>query len=295
MKSGIRDNRSRGSAASFLKEKANAGSELSVVSAYFTSFAYARISATLDEIGNLRFLFGEPRFIDSVEGENLSPPSFSLEEDGLALTDGLRKSGAATQCANWIRDKAEIRSIKRAGLMHGKLYHVHDGKRDHALVGSSNFTIKGLGLSDEPNIELNLIVDSDRDREDLLAWFNELWSDEELTEDVRDEVLEQLERLYRHNSPEFVYFKTLYHLFAQFLAEQTVEEEKLDDARFSETAIWKMLFEFQRDGVKAVRSKLDRYGGCILADSVGLGKTFVALAIIKWFELRNQRVLVLCP
>ena len=114
-------------------------------------------------------------------------------------------------------------------------------------------------------------------------------------DDVRDEVLIQLERLYRHNSPEFVYFKTLYHLFAQFLAEQTVEEEKLDDARFSETAIWKMLFEFQRDGVKAVRSKLDRYGGCILADSVGLGKTFVALAVIKWFELRNQRVLVLCP
>lgn len=295
MKSGIRDNRSRGSAASFLKEKANTGSELSVVSAYFTSFAYARLAATLDEIGKLRFLFGEPRFIDSVEGENLSPPAFSLEEDGLALTDGLRKSGAATQCAKWIRAKAEIRSIKRAGLMHGKLYHVHDGKRDHALVGSSNFTIKGLGLTDEPNIELNLVVDSDRDRDDLLAWFNEIWSDEELTEDVRDEVLERLERLYRHNSPEFVYFKTLYHLFSQFLADQAVEEAKLDDARFSETAIWNMLFEFQRDGVKAVRAKLDRYGGCILADSVGLGKTFVALAVIKWFELRNQRVLVLCP
>lgn len=295
MKSGIRDNRSRGSAASFLEEKASAGSELSVVSAYFTSFAYARLSDTLDQIGSLRFLFGEPRFIDSVEGENLCPPAFSLEEDGLSLTDGLRKSGAATQCANWIREKAQIRSIKRAGLMHGKLYHVHDGKRDHALVGSSNFTIKGLGLTDEPNIELNLVVDSDRDRDDLLAWFNEIWSDDILTEDVRDEVLERLERLYQHNSPEFVYFKTLYHLFSQFLADQTVEEEKLNDARFSETAIWKMLFEFQRDGVKAVRSKLDRYGGCILADSVGLGKTFVALAVIKWFELRNQRVLVLCP
>ena len=240
-------------------------------------------------------MFGEPRFIDSVEGECLSPPAFSLDEDGLALTDGLRKSGAATQCANWIREKAEIRSIKRAGLMHGKLYHVHDGRRDHALVGSSNFTINGLGLSHEPNIELNLVVDSDRDRDDLLAWFNEIWSDEELTEDVREEVLNRLERLYRHNSPEFVYFKTLFHLFGQFLADQNVEEEKLDDARFGETAIWKMLFEFQRDGVKAVRSKLDRYGGCILADSVGLGKTFIALAIIKWFELRNQRVLVLCP
>lgn len=295
MQSGIRDNRSRGTAASFLEDRVEAGSELSVVSAYFTSFAYARLSKTLDEIGKMRFLFGEPRFIDSVEGESLNPPAFSISEDGLALTEGLRTSGTAMQCAQWIRDKAEIRSIKRAGLMHGKLYHVHDGKRDHALVGSSNFTIKGLGLTDEPNIELNLVVDSDRDRDDLLAWFNEIWSDDTLTEDVRDEVLERLERLYQHNSPEFVYFKTLYHLFSQFLADQTIEDAKLEDVRFSETAIWKMLFEFQRDGVKAVRSKLDRYGGCILADSVGLGKTFVALAVIKWFELHNQRVLVLCP
>lgn len=295
MKSGIRDNRGRGAAASFLKEKAVAESKLSVVSAYFTTFAYCRLSSTLDEIGELRFLFGEPRFIDSVEGENLCPPAFSLDEDGLTLNDGLRKSGASEQCAKWIREKAEIRSIKRAGLMHGKLYHVHDGKRDHALVGSSNFTLKGLGLTEEPNIELNLIVDSDRDRDDLLAWFNELWTDETLTEDVKDEVLNRLERAYQHNSPEFVYFKTLFHLFNQFLADQTVEEERLNDARFTETAIWKMLFEFQRDGVRALLGKLDRHCGAILADSVGLGKTFIALAAIKWFELRNQRVLVLCP
>ncbi len=163
------------------------------------------------------------------------------------------------------------------------------------MVGSSNFTLKGLGFTNEPNIELNLIVDSDRDRDDLLKWFDEIWSDEALTEDVRDEVLGQLERLYRHNSPEFVYFKTLYHLFGKFLSDQTLEEERLNDARFTETAIWQMLFEFQRDGVRALLSKLDRHNGCILADSVGLGKTYVALAAIKWFELRNQRVLVLCP
>lgn len=295
MKSGIRDNHSRGTAASFLQEKAVSGSKLAVVSAYFTSFAYRRLSGTLDEIEELRFLFGEPRFIDSVESEALNPPAFSLDEDGLSLTDGIRKSGASEQCAQWIREKAEVRSIKRAGLMHGKLYHVHDGKRDHAMVGSSNFTLKGLGFTDEPNIELNMVIDSDRDRDDLLAWFNEIWNDEDLTEDVKAEVLERLERAYQHNSPEFVYFKTLYHLFGQFLADQSIEEERLNDARFTQTAIWNMLFEFQRDGVRALLGKLDRHGGAILADSVGLGKTFVALAAIKWFELRNQRVLVLCP
>lgn len=293
--SGIRDNRARGSAHQFLSSKIVPESELSFVSAYFTSFAYDRMATTLDRVAGLRFLFGEPRFLDTIDAEVLCPPAFSLDEDGLSLTDGMRKSSAAMRCAEWIRDRVEIRSIKRAGLLHGKLFHVHDGRRDHAMVGSSNFTLKGLGFTDEPNIELNLVVDSDRDRDDLLKWFNEIWADETLTEDVRDEVLGQLERLYRHNSPEFVYFKTLYHLFGKFLSEQSIEEERLNDARFTETAIWQMLFEFQRDGVRALLSKLDKHNGCILADSVGLGKTYIALAAIKWFELRNQRVLVLCP
>lgn len=253
------------------------------------------MSETFDRIGRLRFLFGEPRFLDTVDAASLNPPAFSLDEDKLSLSAGLRKSAAAFRCAKWIRERVEVRSIRRAGLLHGKLYHVHDGRRDHAMVGSSNFTLKGLGFSDEPNIELNLIVDGDRDRDDLLRWFNELWTDDALTEDVQNEVLARLEQLYQHKSPEFVYFKTLYHLFADFLADQTIEEEQLSDARFTETAIWQMLFEFQRDGVLAVLSKLDRFGGCVLADSVGLGKTFVALAAIKRFELRGQRVLVLCP
>ena len=294
-RSGIRDNRTRGSAHQFLSSKVVPNSKLSIVSAYFTSFAYDKMAKTLDSVGGLRFLFGEPRFLDSIDADGLCPPAFSLDEDGLTLTQGMRKSSAASRCADWIREKVEVRSVKRAGLLHGKLFHVDDGRREHAMVGSSNFTLKGLGFTNEPNIELNLVVDSDRDRDDLLKWFDEIWSDESLTEDVRDEVLGQLERLYRHNSPEFVYFKTLYHLFGKFLSDQTLEEARLNDARFTETAIWQMLFEFQRDGVRALLSKLDRHNGCILADSVGLGKTYVALAAIKWFELRNQRVLVLCP
>lgn len=294
-RSGIRDNRTRGSAHQFLTSKVGPDSKLSIVSAYFTSFAYDNIAKTLDRVGEVRFLFGEPRFLDSIDADGLCPPAFSLDEDGLTLTQGMRKSLAASRCADWIREKVQVRSVKRAGLLHGKLFHVDNGQREHAMVGSSNFTLKGLGFTDEPNIELNLVVDSDRDRDDLLEWFNEIWSDVSLTEDVRDEVLGQLERLYRHNSPEFVYFKTLYHLFGKFLSDQTAEEERLNEARFTETAIWQMLFEFQRDGVRALLSKLDRHNGCILADSVGLGKTYIALAAIKWFELRNQRVLVLCP
>ncbi|MDB5692859.1 MAG: ATP-dependent helicase [Alphaproteobacteria bacterium] len=179
--------------------------------------------------------------------------------------------------------------------MHGKMVHVHDGAREHALVGSSNFTVRGLGFTRRPNIELNLVVDSDRDRHDLLVWFDEIWADEALTMDVKDEVLQRLEQLGAHNSPEFIYHKTLYHLFQEYLTDQSVEEERLGTSAFTETAVWQMLYAFQRDGVRAILSKLNRYGGCILADSVGLGKTLTGLAVIKWHELRNQRVLVLCP
>lgn len=293
--SGIRDNRSRGSAADFIMENAPPKSKLSVVSAYFTSAAYGRLRPTLDGIESMRFLFGEPRFLSSVDAELLVPPAFAITEDGLALTEQLRQRATAKRCADWMRDRVEVRSIRKAGLLHGKLFHVHDGARNHAMVGSSNFTLKGLGFTDRPNIELNLVVDGDRDRKDLLSWFDELWADDALTIDVKDEVLRRLEQLYGNHSPEFIYQKTLFHLFEDFLSDQALEDERFASSAFTETAVWKMLYSFQRDGARAVLTKLDRNGGCILADSVGLGKTLTALAVIKWYEMRNQRVLVLCP
>jgi hypothetical protein len=243
----------------------------------------------------MRFLFGEPRFLKDADNANLVPPAFSFDESGLRLTEQIRARSAALRCAQWIRHRVEVRSVKRSGLLHGKLIHIDDGRRAHAILGSSNFTINGLGLGESPNLELNLIVDGDRDREDLLTWFDELWSDANLTEDVRDEVLRSLEASYAHASPEFVYFKTLLHLFDDFLADQATEEALIQQTAFEQTAIWRALFDFQRDGLRAVLSKIEKHGGCILADSVGLGKTFTALAVIKWFEKRNKNVLVLCP
>ncbi len=117
------------------------------------------------------------------------------------------------------------------------MIHIDDGRRGYALVGSSNFTVNGLGLGDTPNIELNLVVDGDRDRQDLLAWFDELWTDDGLTEDVKDEVLRALEALYAHTSPEFVYFKTLLHIFGDYLAEQAEDAAKFEQTAFAQTAI----------------------------------------------------------
>ncbi len=292
---GIRDNHTRGKVADFLVEKINAGSHLSVVSAYFTIYAYEALSAELDSIGHLNFLFGEPRFIASLDPDKTHKKSFKIEDEGLELANRLQQKEIARRCAAWIRDKVEIRSIRQANLLHGKLYHIDDGRREHAIIGSSNFTRRGLGLSATPNIELNLIVDGDRDRAELKEWFDHLWADKGLVTDVKAEVLRYLEQLYVNHAPEFIYFKTLFHVFERFLSGQADDAQLFDRTAIVDTDIWKALFDFQKDGAKGAIHKINAHNGCILADSVGLGKTYTALAVIKYYELRNLRVLVLCP
>ena len=292
---GIRDNHTHGNVADFLVEKINAGSHLSVVSAYFTIYAYEALSAELDNIGHLNFLFGEPRFVASLDPDKTDKKSFKIEDEGLELANRLQQKEIARRCAAWIRDKVEIRSVRQANLLHGKLYHIDDGRREHAILGSSNFTRRGLGLSATPNIELNLIVDGDRDRAELKEWFDQLWADEALVADVKEEVLRYLEQLYVNHAPEFIYFKTLFHVFERFLSVQADDAQLFDRTAIIDTDIWKVLFDFQKDGAKGAIHKINAHNGCILADSVGLGKTYTALAVIKYYELRNLRVLVLCP
>ena len=176
------------------------------------------------------------------------------------------------------------------------MYHIAHNEVDHAIMGSSNFTVRGLGLgSAGNNIELNLEVDSNRDRRDLKAWFDELWNDMNLVQDVKQEVLLYLEQLYQNHSPEFIYYKTLFHIFEQYLDDQARADLLGEKSQIVDTDIWNYLFEFQKDGVKGAINKILKHNGCIIADSVGLGKTFEALAVIKYFELLNHKVLVLCP
>ena len=295
--SGIRDNRpERGSVADFLCEKIQAGSALSIVSAYFTIYAYAALKEKLDSIEHLRFLFGEPRFVKSLDPDKTDKKAYKIEDGGLQLRNRLEQRRVARECAEWIRQKVEIRSVREANLLHGKMYHIADQGVEEAILGSSNFTVSGLGLAAAGNnIELNLIVDSNRDRQDLKAWFDNLWNDTDLVEDVKADVLAYLAQLYQDNAPEFIYFKTLFHIFEEHLADQAKGGLADIQTQIVDTMIWKMLFEFQKDGVRSIINKLQAYNGCILADSVGLGKTFEALAVIKYLELRNQRVLVLCP
>lgn len=292
----IRDNRSRGTVGDFLRGQIRPGAALSFVSAYFTIYAYHQLRETLEPIAGLRFLFGEPGFLRAVNPDRAHDKAFVIGEDGLSLATLLTQRPVARACADWIRRKVEIRSVTRAGLLHGKLYHLSDAGPGQAILGSSNFTVRGLGLAErQNNIELNIIVDSVRDLRALKAWFDEIWDDPALVADVKEEVLTYLAQLYANQSPQLIYYKTLFHLFERYLDEQR-RSDLLDlGTQIVDTEIWRSLYEFQRDGVKGAINKILRHNGCIIADSVGLGKTYEALAIIKYFELRNEKVLVLCP
>lgn len=295
-KSAIRDNRHRGTVGNFLKAKVEENSTLSIVSAYFTIYAFDALKEQLLGIKSLKFLFGEPRFIKSLDPSKTDKKAFQIEDDGLQLQHRLEQKRVAKECAEWIEKKVQIRSVKQSNLLHGKMYHIAHNGSENAIMGSSNFTVRGLGLGKKNNnIELNLEVDSKRDTRDLKAWFDELWNDAKLVEDVTQDVLLYLEQLYQNNSAEFIYYKTLFHIFETFLDDLEKSDNLSEQLHLFDTEIWKALFEFQKDGVKAAINKIRRYNGCIIADSVGLGKTFEALAVIKYFELRNEKVLVLCP
>ena len=295
-KSAIRDNRHRGTVGDFLKAKVEENSTLSIVSAYFTIYAFDALKQQLLGIKSLKFLFGEPRFIKSLDPSKTDKKAFQIEDEGLQLQNRLEQKRVAKECAEWIEKKVQIRSVKQSNLLHGKMYHIAHNGTENAIMGSSNFTVRGLGLGAKyNNIELNLEVDSKRDTRDLKAWFDELWNDAELIEDVKQDVLLYLEQLYQNNTPEFIYYKTLFHIFETFLDDLEKSDILSEDIHLFDTEIWKSLFEFQKDGVKAAINKIRRYNGCIIADSVGLGKTFEALAVIQYFERRNEKVLVLCP
>lgn len=301
IESSIRDNRDRGTIGDFLTNDIKPHSKLSFVSAYFTIFAYQHLKANLDEIDSLRFLFGEPAFIKSLVGENENKRSMEILDDALSvqIQERLSQKSAAIDCAEWIRAKAEIRSMVKPNFLHGKLYMIENAHGlKQGIAGSSNFTVNGLGLGGSPNMELNLVVNDKRDLADLEGWFDELWNDNTgLVEDVKDRVLEYLEALFGENHPQFIYYKTLFHLFSGYLDEQK-DNRLLDETTgFFDSEIWNMLFDFQKDGVKGAINKILKHNGCIIADSVGLGKTFEALAVIQYFERRSNdfNVLVLCP
>ena len=292
----ILDNQS-GTVADFLGRNLEGARAFDLVSAYFSIYGYELLADRLGGVGRVRFLFGEPASVDDPDPGGKEPKSFQLLEDGLAPNHALSQKFLAQRCEAWISGEGvEVRSVSRSNFLHGKMYLTEgSGEARAAVAGSSNFTRRGLGGSDQANLEINLAVHDPAVLDELWEWFDRLWADREQTRDVKQQVLDALRRIGEDYAPEPVYYKTLYELFRDDIEERRESDGAPAYQDLCDSAIWNALYEFQKDGAKSLIARLRKHNGCILADSVGLGKTYTALAVIKYYEQRNQRALVLCP
>jgi len=289
----ILDNRTH-TVADYLRSNLQGGDVFRLVSAYFSIYGYEQLEDALNSVAKVRFLYGDPTSVDEVDPGEAEPKSFEVTERGLSPRHTLNQKFLAQRCAEWVgRDSVSIRSIALANFLHGKLYLTFPPVR--SIVGSSNFTQRGLGASSRSNIEINLASSDPEIYAELQDWFDRIWRDEKLTADAKQQVLDALARIGKEHAPELIYFKTLYELFREDIDARIAQEGRGEAVGLGDTDIWKTLYQFQKDGALSAIAKLQRHNGCILADSVGLGKTYTALAVIKHFELRNERVLVLCP
>lgn len=299
----ILDNKVQGKVIDKLKENIKSGTKLSIISAYFTIYAYEKLRKELGKIEKLRLLFSEPTFVKNKKDINREFKLSGSYERGLAgdryemkLKNELKQSEIAKECANWIREKVEVRAYDEEYPLPQKMYLMENKKDESACIfGSSDFTSSGLGLVPSKKLEANTYIKDSIYTQQLLNQFELYWNDKDKVKDVKAHLLKSLEEVYRENNPEFIYFVTLYNIFKDYLNDLSEEDIIKTKTGFKESFVWNKLYNFQKDGVLGAIDKLEKYYGCILADSVGLGKTFEALAVIKYYESRNSRVLVLCP
>ena len=297
------DNKAQGKVIDKLKENIKTGTKLSIISAYFTIYAYEELRKELNKIDSLRLLFSEPTFIKNKKDINREFKLSGSYERGLAgdryemkLKNELKQSEIAKECANWIKEKVEVKAYDEEYPLPQKMYLMENKKEESScIVGSSDFTSGGLGIVSSNKLDMNSFVKSSMYAQQMIAQFDMFWNDKEKAKDVKKYLLESLEVVYKENNPEFIYFVTLYNIFKDYLENLTEEDIVKTKTGFKESVVWNKLYNFQKDGVLGAIDKLEKYNGCILADSVGLGKTFEALAVIKYYESRNNRVLVLCP
>lgn len=299
MKKGIIDNKQTGLVGDVLKEHINKGSKISVAAAHFTLYAFVELKKELANVDELRFIFTEPAFIEDKDfnREQINKNEaflYGVEEEHNYRMD-LKQGYIAKELAKWIKGHAQFKSVTKQKIQ-GGLYHLanKDGSQI-GLVGGAPFSSAGLGYSNSSSMYINNIVDDIESNDQLLKNFEAIWQNEDALQDVKTSIIERIEMLYKENSPEFIYFVTLYNLFKEFLEGAKDFDALQSQTGFEDTSIWKKLYDFQKDGVMGAINKIENHGGCIIADSVGLGKTFEALAVIKYYELRNHRVLVLTP
>lgn len=281
-----------------LKNELKRGSKLSIAAACFSIYAFHELKQELLGIDELRFIFTSPTFTTEKvkkEKREFYIPRLNRErslygtEFEVKLRNELTQKAIAKECAEWIKNKVTFKSNTSDKSIQGQI--VVDGI---GYTPINNFTTVELGC-EKGNIINTSIVKDESLAKVLLNDFNDIWNDGKVLQEVTDEVIENITAAYNENAPDFIYFVTLYNIFNEFLEDISEDVLPNEATGFKESKIWGMLYNFQKDAALAIINKLEKYNGCILADSVGLGKTFTALAVIKYYENRNKTVLVLCP
>ncbi len=275
------------------------GSKLSVAAACFSIYAFQELKKQLTDIEELHFIFTSPTFTTEKakkEKREFYIPRLNRErslygtEFEVKLRNELTQKAIAKECANWIRQKVTFKSNVTNENMMGFI-----NVDDKNYMPVTGFTTVDLGCERGNNAYSMIQKTGSPFSESYIKLFDDLWNDKNRLQDVTDEVIENISAAYNENSPDFIYFVTLYNIFNEFLEDISEDVLPNEATGFKESRIWNLLYNFQKDAALAIINKLEKYNGCILADSVGLGKTFTALAVIKYYENRNKSVLVLCP
>lgn len=291
-----------------LKQELGGAAKFRVAAGCFSIYAFDALKAELEKLDDFEFIFTSPSFlpgqaIDRIKKEKReffipkgdTAGTLSGSEFEIQLRNKMTQRAVARECADWIRRKAHFKSNATLSTMQ-QFAHVGGREKGTAYMPLSGFTAVDLGYQQGDAISNHVhVMDEPHFAQTYLSLFDQIWNDTERLEDVTAEVLEHIEAVYQENPAERVYFMILFNLFSDFLSE--IDEDVLpkDRTGYQESLVWNKLFNYQRDAAVGIINKLETYNGCILADSVGLGKTFTALAVVKYYELRNKNVLVLCP
>lgn len=279
------------------------GCKVSIAAACFSMYAYKELKKQLESVDECRFIFTSPTFVTEKtekQKREFYIPRLNREsslygtEFELKLRNEMTQKAIAKECADWIRRKATFKS-NTTGENMGGFVTVANNEQQVAYMPMNGFTTVDIGC-ERGNNSYNMVNRFEAPfSASYIQLFETLWNDHDKLQDVTDVVIENITTAYNENSPEFIYFMTLYNVFSEFLDDISDDELPNEATGFKQSKIWSLLYDFQKDAVLAIINKLERYNGCILADSVGLGKTFTALAVMKYYENRNKSVLVLCP